>query len=135
MPHVEVYQNETSLCENSMNGMLLILSWINSSINLILASCWSLSKWNITVWKLNEWDAVNFIMNQFINKLYLPHVEVYQNETPWHLPTVLFSVICCHCCFYCDLRILCELKSEIKNLRAAQICTFWLKSLINASES
>ena len=51
------------------------------------------------MWKCKEWDAVNFIVNQFINKLKQLHVEIYQNETSWCFPTVLFSVICCHCRF------------------------------------
>ena len=53
-------------------------------------------------------------MNQFINKLNLLHVEVYQNEILRRLPTVLFSVICCYFRFYRDGKLFCELKLEMK---------------------
>ena len=54
------------------------------------------------IWKVYGWDAVNFIVNQFINKLNLLHVEVYQNEISQGLPTVLFSAICCQSRVYHD---------------------------------
>ena len=53
-------------------------------------------------------------MNQFINKLNLLHVEVYQNEISRRLPTVLFGVICCYCRFYHGWKLFCELRSEMK---------------------
>ena len=87
--------------------------------------------------KLWEWNAVNFIMNQFMNKFNLLHVEVYQNEISRRLPTVLFSVICCYCSFYRDWKLLCELKvRDEKGSRIAQVCNFLcLKFLISAGEN
>ena len=55
-----------------------------------------------SVMKTLRWDAFNFIENQFINKLNLLHVEVYQNEISRRLPTVLFYVIFCYCRFHRD---------------------------------
>ena len=52
-------------------------------------------------------------MNQFINKLNLLHVEVYQNEISRRLPTVivvLFVVIV----VVTVIEAFCELKSEMK---------------------
>ena len=78
------------------------------------------------VWNHQEWDAVNFIINQFINKLNLLHVEFYQNEIPRRLPTVFFSVICCHCRFYRDWKLFCKLKSKIKKIENSSGLHFFM---------
>ena len=65
-------------------------------------------------------------MNQFINKLNILHVEVYQNEISRHLPTVLFSVICCYGCFYRDWKLFCELKSEMKKIENSSGMHFFM---------
>ena len=89
------------------------------------------------VWKFSECDAVNLIMNQFIKKLNLLHVEVYQNEISRRLPTVLFCVIFLLLSFLPWLKtfLRIEVRYEIK-LRIAQVCTFLcLKFLISAGEN
>ena len=78
------------------------------------------------VWKFSECDAVNLIMNQFIKKLNLLHVEVYQNEISRRLPTILASVICRSCRFYRDWKLFCELKSEIKKIENSSGIHFFM---------